>query len=196
MIVGLLLAAGGARRFGSQKLIAPLGGIPLVRHAANALGKVVDEVIVVVGSEVEAVTRALDGVDARIVENPDWARGLSTSLRLGLAFVPTRADAVLVALGDEPSVEPSVSRAVIAAWRETRRPIAVARYEGATGHPALFDRSVFAELETLEGDVGAKRVINQSVERVAYVDVAAEAPLDVDEPEDLQRLNGARAADV
>src|SRR3954452_22535903 len=77
MIVGLLLAAGGARRFGSQKLVASLDGTPLVRHAADALSQVTHEMVVVVGSDAPTVTRALEGIAALIVENSEWEQGLS-----------------------------------------------------------------------------------------------------------------------
>jgi len=188
VIVGLLLAAGGARRFGSQKLVATLSDAPLVRHAATMLAGVTDELIVVVGSDAEAVTHALDGVDARIVKNTQWERGLSGSIHCGVAAIPTAASAMLIALGDEPGVSADVSRSVITAWRSTDRPIVVPRYAGVAGHPVLFAASIFAELAALDGDVGAKRVINRSAERVAYVDVNEAPPLDVDEPADLQRI--------
>ena len=188
MIVGLLLAAGGARRFGSQKLVATLDGMPLVRHAAQALVQETDELIVVVGSEAEAVTRALTGVDARIVENVDWASGLSSSIRCGVQSAKPEASAIIVALGDEPRVDGSVTRALISTWRETRRPIVVARYAGEIGHPVLFDASMFSELTTLDGDRGARRVIQRSPDRVAYVDMTIAAPLDVDDPNDLRRV--------
>jgi molybdenum cofactor cytidylyltransferase len=189
LIAGLLLAAGGASRFGSQKLIAPLGDVPLVRHAFDALAQVVDLVIVVVGSEGHLVGAALHGTAAHVVENPDWARGLSTSIRRGVTAVPVDVDAVLIALGDEPLMAADVSRAVTAAWREAQRPIIVARYAGVPGHPVLFDRSVFGELAALDGDVGARSVIARSPERVLYVDVAAPLPDDVDRPQDLRLLD-------
>jgi molybdenum cofactor cytidylyltransferase len=189
LIAGLLLAAGGARRFGSQKLVAPLRDLPLVRHAFDTLAEAVDLVIVVVGSEGPAVARALDGTAAHVVENPDWARGLSTSIRCGVAAVPPDVDAVLIALGDEPLIAADVSRSVAAAWREAQWPIVVARYEGVPGHPVLFDRSVFGELAALDGDVGARSVIARLPERVAYVDIAAPLPYDVDRPQDLRLVD-------
>jgi molybdenum cofactor cytidylyltransferase len=188
MIAGLLLAAGGSRRFGSQKLVAALNNVPLVRHAAQALAQVTDELIVVVGSDAAAVTRALDGIAARIVENGEWEQGLSTSIRCGVRAATSNTTALLIALGDEPRVSRDVSRSVISAWHESGRPIVVARYAGETGHPVLFDASVFAELTALDGDRGAKRVIDRLPERVTYVDIATAPPLDVDEPADLRRL--------
>jgi molybdenum cofactor cytidylyltransferase len=188
VIVGLLLAAGGARRFGSQKLVAPLGDTTVVRHAAESLAQSTDALIVVVGSEAVTVARALHGVNATIVENAEWERGLSTSIRCGVASATPETSALLIALGDEPLVNRDVPRAVIAAWRATGKPIVVPRYAGESGHPALFEPSIFAELMALEGDAGAKRVINRLADRVAYVDIAAERPLDVDQAADLRRL--------
>jgi len=188
MIAGLLLAAGGARRFGSQKLVATLDDVPLVRYAAEALAQETDELIVVVGSESAAVTRALDGIDARIVENAEWERGLSTSIRCGVRATTADTTAILVGLGDEPRVDPNVSRAIVRAWRESGRPIVVARYNGEIGHPVLFDVTVFPELSLLEGDRGARSVIQRSPDRVAYVDMTTAPPLDVDEPNDLRRV--------
>lgn len=196
MIAGLLLAAGGSRRFGSQKLVAALNDVPLVRYAAQALAQVTDELIVVVGSDAAAVTRALDGINARVVENAEWEQGLSTSIRRGVQAAASNTTALLIALGDEPRVSGTVSRSVISAWRETGRPIVVARYAGESGHPVLFDASVFAELTALDGDRGAKRVIDRLPERVAYVDIATAPPLDVDEPADLYRLGDPQAQEI
>lgn len=188
MIIGILLAAGGARRFGSQKLVANLDGIPVVRRSFDSLSPATDGVIVVVGSESDAVTRALDGTAASVVVNSDWALGLSTSLRCGILAVPPSTEAVIVGLGDEPTVDAHVSRELVREWRRNKKWIVAARYNGVQDHPVLFDRAVFNELTSLEGDVGAKRVIGRMPERVAFVDVPASQPIDVDTPADLGRL--------
>lgn len=193
MIAGLLLAAGGATRFGSQKLLATLAeGDPLVRRTAMTLRSGVDALLVVVGHEAEAVTRALNDVDATIVRNEVWPDGLSTSLRAGVRALPADAMAVIVALGDQPFVDPAVMQAIAREWRATGRPIVSARYAGTRGHPVLFDRAVFAELERVTGDAGARGVIDRDPGRVAYVDVNAPMPLDVDTPVDLARLDRDR----
>lgn len=191
MIIGLLLAAGGARRFGSQKLVALLDGVPVVRHAFDALSPATDGVVVVVGSDSDAVTRALDETRASIVVNKDWALGLSTSLRCGILAVPPSTEAVIVGLGDEPVVDAHLCRELVRAWRRDKKSIVAARYNGVQDHPVLFDRAVFGELTSLDGDVGAKSVINRSAERVGFVDISAPQPIDVDEPGDLQKLPAA-----
>ncbi|HEX3868296.1 MAG TPA: nucleotidyltransferase family protein [Gemmatimonadaceae bacterium] len=200
MIAGLLLAAGGARRFGSQKLVARLDGLPLVRHAANALASATDSMTVVVGSEADAVRAALEGIGATmmtlmlVIENSDWASGLSSSLRCGVASLPREAKAVLVALGDQPRVDAEVFRRAAAMWREVgaERPIIATRYRGERGHPVVFDRSVFGELLATAGDAGARTLIDRAPERVAYLDVDVAAPRDVDSPTDLAALEGRR----
>jgi molybdenum cofactor cytidylyltransferase len=188
VIAGVLLAAGGARRFGSQKLVASLDGEPVVRRAARTLASAVDSLIVVVGNERDAVCTALDGVTATIVENPDWAKGMSTSLDCGISAVPAEAECAIVALGDQPGIDPAVARAVVGRWRDTRSPIVVARYLDGRGHPVLFAREVFGELLALEGDQGARALIERSADRVAFVDVPGRAPRDVDTVEDLRSL--------
>lgn len=190
MIIGVLLAAGGATRFGSQKLLAPFRGTPLVRHGANALAQSTDGVVVVVGSEANAVRAALAGSPVQFVENPGWARGLSSSLHCGIAALPADAEAVVVALGDQPLMDPRIVTAVIERWRTAGRAIVAARYNGVQGHPVLFHRSVFPELLAVHGDSGARSVIARSAERTDYVDSVEPAPPDVDTPEDLAALHG------
>jgi molybdenum cofactor cytidylyltransferase len=193
VIAGLLLAAGGATRFGSQKLVAPLDGTPLVRHAAESLCRETDMVVVVVGNDADAVRSALDGIDVFFVDNSEWAEGLAGSLRRGIAALGPETEAVVVTLGDQPGIRASVIRDVIDAWRAAAPPIVAARYDGVRGHPVLFDRAVFDELAGVAGDVGAKPVIDRVPERVAYVDVATAMPRDVDTRAD---LDGLRSGDM
>ena len=192
MIIGVLLAAGGARRFGSQKLVAMIDGVPVVRRAFDVLASTTDAVVVVVGNEADAVARALEGTNAICVRNDAWELGLSTSLVLGIGVASRMGEAAVVGLGDEPDVDSSVCLALIEEWRRNKKSIVAARYNGVQDHPVLFDRAVFNELMSLEGDVGAKSVISRSPERVAFVDVTGPQPIDVDEPGDLRRLEQSK----
>jgi molybdenum cofactor cytidylyltransferase len=188
VIAGLLLAAGGARRFGSQKLLATLNGMPIVARSAAMLAAETDELWVVVGFESEAVCRALAGVSARMVENEQWELGLSSSLAAGIRALPSAINAIVIGLGDQPSLDREVVREVIAVWRTTGRPIVSARYRGTRGHPVLLDRSVFDEASRVSGDVGARDLIARDPSRVAFVDVNADPPRDVDTRDDLSAL--------
>lgn len=186
MIVGVLLAAGGATRFGSQKLVAPFRGEPLVRRAAGVLLSVTGQAMAVVGNDAEAVRGALEGSGLTVVENADWRDGLSSSLRTAVAAAPKEAEAVIVALGDQPGIDPAVMRSLIEQWRATGQPIVTARYRGVRAPPVLLARDVFDEIAALRGDYGAKQLMDRLPERVAFVDVNADIPHDVDTPADLE----------
>lgn len=188
MIAGLLLAAGGSSRFGSQKLLATLHDVAVVRHSASMLAGVVDCAFAVVGADADAVERALDGLGLVIVRNQRWGDGLSGSLRAGVALLPADADAVLVALGDQPLVARETFEAVVTRWRAGGASIVAPVFRGERGHPVLFAREVFTELARLRGDVGAREVIRRDPARVALVEIADSLPVDVDTPDDLRRL--------
>ena len=149
--------------------------------------------VIVVGSEADDVTQVLNDVDAVIVRNDVWAEGLSTSVQAGVRALPTEAAAAIVALGDQPFVDPGVIHTIVKQWKATGVPIVSARYAGTRGHPVLFDRTIFEELLQVTGDTGARGVIDREAARVAYVDVNAPMPADVDTPADLARLERDRA---
>jgi molybdenum cofactor cytidylyltransferase len=188
MISGVLLAAGGARRFRTQKLVALFKGTPIVRHSANALGSATDCLLAVVGHEGRAVSQALEGTNAVVVANPDWELGLASSIRCGVLAVDPSCEAIVIGMGDQPELDPSVVRAVIARWRETGQPIVSASYRGVRGHPVLFARPVFGELLELQGDAGARLLIERTPERVSYVEVDSPMPPDVDTSGELEAL--------
>lgn len=188
MIVGVVLAAGAARRFRRQKLVALLRGVPIARYAATVLSSATDSLMVVVGNEGEAVAAAVDGLGASIVENAEWELGMSTSIRAGVAALPLECEAIVIAVGDQPELDPSVVRLVIARWRETGQPIVSASYRGVRGHPVLFAKSVFPELLALRGDAGARLLIERTPERVSYVEVDAPMPPDIDTSGELEAL--------
>jgi molybdenum cofactor cytidylyltransferase len=185
MIVGVLLAAGGSRRFGTQKLVTPIRGAPLIRHGADLLARTTDHVVAVIGSDALIVRAALAGTGAEVVENPEWRDGLSTSLRRGVASVSPLAEAVVIALGDQPDIRPEIVRRLIEVWRQTGHLIVSARYRGVRAPPVLLSRPVFRDVAALVGDVGAKVIMELHPESVGYVDVDADVPRDVDSPKDV-----------
>jgi molybdenum cofactor cytidylyltransferase len=185
MIVGVLLAAGGSRRFGSQKLVTPVRGLPLIRHGAELLRRTTDHVIAVIGSDALVVRAALSGSGAEIIENPEWRDGLSTSLRRGVASVSPAAEAVIVALGDQPDIGPDVVRKLVEVWQHTGYVIVTARYRGVRAPPVLLARQTFRDVAALVGDVGAKAIMDQHPESVGFVDIDADPPRDVDTPGDV-----------
>jgi len=194
-VAAIVLAAGRSTRMGGpNKLLAEIGGKPLVRIAAvEALASRVREVIVVTGHQRESVAAALQGLPVKLVHNPDFAEGLSTSLRAGLAAVPAEADGIVVCLGDMPQVTASLIDRLIAAFDPAHHALVVVpTLKGKRGNPVVWSRRFFADLAQLEGDVGARHLIAANAEVVAEVPVEDAAALtDVDTPEALRAL-GAR----
>ena len=186
-VAALVLAAGQARRFGAPKLLAPLQGQPLIWHTVQrVLEASVGEVIVVSGGAHEQLADALGGLPVRIVRNPRFEEGLSTSLKVGITAAGQTA--VLVALGDQPTVPTHVIRDLVRVYRATGKPIVCPRYNGEIGNPVVLSPAVFPELLQLRGDRGARRVVERDASRVSEVPFKFEMPKDIDTPGDLETL--------
>lgn len=192
VIAALVLAAGRSTRFGTDnKLLADLDGVPLVaRTVGEVLASGVRPVVVVTGHQAEAVTQALAGLEVQRVHNPDYARGLSTSLKAGLAALPSGIDGVLVCLGDMPAVRAAHIERLIAGFAPKEgRAIVVPVHQGKRGNPVLFAASFIAEMRDADGDQGARGVIAHNGDAVAEVDLGTSAIfLDIDTQEALARL--------
>jgi molybdenum cofactor cytidylyltransferase len=187
VIAGVVLAAGVARRFGSQKLVEAIDGVPLVRRTVEALlGSSLGEIVVVLGSDARAVGAAIAGLPVRVVTNPDYAHGMSTSVRAGVGAMTPTAEAVLIALGDQPGVGPAIVDRLVERYRAVRAAIVAPIYRGGVrGNPVLFDRCVFDELRAITGDEGGRSIISRAPGRVALVELDVEVPRDIDRREDL-----------
>ena len=189
-IAAIILAAGRSTRMGSNKLLEELDGKALVRHVADAaLGSIARSVWVVTGHEGESVRARLDGLGIRFVHNPDFALGLSTSLKAGVMALPAEAKGVVVLLGDMPRVTSEVINSVIQAFEAQPRAIAaVPVYQGEWGNPVLLSRSLFGAVAALQGDAGARKLLNGRAGEVLEVPVSNDAVLiDLDTPEALAR---------
>lgn len=191
-LAGLLLAAGGAARFGSPKVLAPFHGKPLVRRGVELLmPRCTAGVHVVVGASADGVRAALASAAVTFVENPDWESGLSTSLVHGVAALPAVADAALILLCDQPAITADDLDALIAAWHIEPELIAAAGFSGRLGPPVIMPRSVWPQLAALRGDQGARSLLEWHAEHTAVP--MPHAAFDVDTPEDLARLEAAPA---
>lgn len=188
-VAAIILAAGRSTRMGgSNKLLAQIGGKPLVRIAAEqALASRASPVIVVTGHQREQIESALAGLDLRIVHNPDFAQGLGTSLRAGVAAVPAEADGAIVCLADMPQVTSNLIDRLIAAFDpEKGALVVIPTVDGKRGNPVLWSRRFFPDLMAIEGDVGARHLIASYAEAVTEVPVTGDAAfLDIDTPETL-----------
>ncbi len=194
-IAGLVLAAGRSTRMGGpNKLLEEINGKPLVRIVAEqALASRASPVIVVTGHQRERVERVLAGLSVTVVHNPDFADGLSTSLRAGIKAVPPDADGAIVTLGDMPQVSAKLIDRLIAAFDPERGALVVIpTIDGKRGNPVLWARRFFPDLLAVEGDIGARHLIAGYAEAVAEVAIEDAAALtDIDTPEALIAVRAA-----
>jgi molybdenum cofactor cytidylyltransferase len=189
-IAALLLAAGSSRRMGdANKMVATIGGRALVRIAAEAaLGSAAQSLTVVTGYAPQQVEAALAGLDVTRVHNPDFAGGLSTSLRVGIASLSDDVDGVIVLLADMPAITSATVDRLIEAFRPGG--IVVPAFAGQRGNPVIWARRFFPELMAITGDTGGRRLIESHRDMVTEVALGADIALDVDTPEALAALGG------
>ncbi|HEY5831739.1 MAG TPA: nucleotidyltransferase family protein, partial [Hyphomicrobiaceae bacterium] len=191
-VAAIVLAAGRSTRMGAaNKLLAELGGTAVVRRVAEAaLASQARPVLVVTGHQAEAVRSALAGLDVTFVANPDFAQGLSTSLKAGLRALSGEADGALILLGDMPRIAAGDLDRLIALFAaEGGEAIIAPLHEGKRGNPVVWPRAYFAEMLELEGDAGAGRLLAAHADRVRGIDLGTDAiHADVDTPEALAEL--------
>jgi CTP:molybdopterin cytidylyltransferase MocA len=194
-VSAILLAAGAGSRFGGGKLLAKLNDMPLVEHVLVALeASPVDKTVVVVGADAKRLREVCEPYGFRIVENPEWTRGQSTSVRAGLRALGPEARAAVVLLADQPLVGADAVKRLVEAF-EGGAKVAVAAYGGEPRNPVLFSREVWPLLEAeLSGDEGARPFLRRHQDLVTRVpcDEVGD-PVDVDTAEDLRHLGEMRA---
>ncbi len=194
-VAAVVLAAGESRRFGSPKQLALVDGRPLVERAARcALASGAQQVLVVTGAAAEQVQQALEplqseaGARLQMVHNAEWAAGQSGSVRTALRTLLHGAmppQALLCLPVDQPWLSPALLRRMLTAWRAGADLVA-AQVEGELrGAPALFDRSLFAELALVEGDKGGRELLRRHAARVVALPAEAATLFDVDTAGDL-----------
>jgi molybdenum cofactor cytidylyltransferase len=188
----MILAAGASSRLGTPKQMLPVNGETLLARAARtALAAHPDRVVVVLGAHADACQLALAGLPVEIVVHSGWAEGQASSLRAGLAHLQATGappDAAVIMLCDQPRVSHELLSTLRARYRATGAPVVASRYDnGVVGPPALFDRSLFAELHALTGDVGARRVIEAHVARLETIPFPG-GTIDIDTPADANGL--------
>jgi molybdenum cofactor cytidylyltransferase len=194
-IAGIVLAAGEATRFGGCKQLALLQGKSLVRRVLDAaLASDLDKVVLVLGSRHRQVMDALGTSAAhprlRVVVNPDFACGQSTSLRAGLLKAGDACSAAMFLLADQPFVTPAVINLLLERFRRSNRLIALPVHRERRGNPCILARAFYAEILRITGDKGAREIISAHPAEVLEVEIPDPAVLmDIDLPEDLDRLN-------
>ena len=192
-VQAVVLAAGQSSRMrGSNKLLASLGGEKLIRRTvACVLASRVSGSIVVSGHEGDLVEAALAGLDLEHVRNLDFASGLSTSLKAGIAALPATADGAIVILGDMPGITGADIDRLIDMFRTSGGGSVVrAVYNGKRGNPVILPRALFDAVARLEGDKGARHLIETAEIGVIDVEIGPGAALDIDTPEALENVRG------
>lgn len=188
----IVLAAGGARRFGRNKLLLRAGGETLLRRAAHRASWVTGtRCVVILGADAAQLRAQVTGLGARIVVNRGWRQGMAGSLRAGIEALPASARAVLVTLADQYAVDRHDLERLARAWARQPRMAAAADLRGEPGAPAVLPRRYFGRICGLQGDQGARRLLRAAGEAVTRVPLPAAAH-DLDAPGDLARFRRAR----
>jgi molybdenum cofactor cytidylyltransferase len=190
-IGAIILAAGQSSRMGRNKLLEIVNGKAMLAYVADAvLGSAARPVVVVTGNGADEVRSTLVGRKVTFVHNPDFATGLSASLRVGLTALPADCDGALVCLGDMPQVKPEQLDKLIAAFNPVEgRAIIVPTFSGKRGNPVLWSAEFFPAMKTVAGDVGAKHLIGEHLDQVREVPMEdGGVLLDIDTPQALAAL--------
>ena len=184
-VAGVLLAAGASSRMGTNKLFLELGGVTLLRRAARtALTAGLDPLLVVLGHESDRARAELEGIACTKVLNPEYASGMNTSLRAGVAALPEGLDAAVVVLADMPFVTAEMVRSVVARWKG--EPLVVSLFGEVVAPPILYSRPLFPELRALSGDGCGKRVVKEHRKEALEVPQLAAGLRDLDVPSDVE----------
>jgi molybdenum cofactor cytidylyltransferase len=199
----ILLAAGSSSRMGQSKQLLPIDGKPLLLKAVEAaVGAESGKTIVVLGSGEEDHRKIIQHLPVDIISNPEWKKGMGTSLRMGLNHALNKIPglgAVIILVCDQPFLTPHHLMALIEKYKATNKPIVASAYANTTGVPALFDRSLFQKLKAVEDGQGAKKIIRDETKQVVSVEFP-EGSVDLDTRQDvdafLNRPGSAQSSDA
>ena len=189
-ISGLILGAGASQRLGPPKQLLPFRGTTMlgwvVDQAQRAAG--LDEIVVVLGRAADQVRERVDFGAARVVENPVFTEGCASSYRAGLAALNPESEAIVIILGDQPGIAPEIIDRLASEWRRNEPPIALCSYQGRKGHPMIFARSMFDQLQGLHGDKAAWKLVDANSASIQEVHFNLPFPDDINTPADVERL--------
>ncbi len=188
---GVILAAGASRRMGEPKQLLPVHGRPLLEAAlAAACESRLDEVVVVLGAHADQIRRTVRLGRARVVLNPAYAEGMSTSLRAGIASLGSHVGRAVVILGDQPDISAEVVDLLLDTQAASGLPAAALSFDGLLHPPVVLAREMWGDIESLEGDVGCRALVRAHPELVAAVEADRPGghPVDIDTREDFERL--------
>ncbi|BAY09131.1 nucleotidyltransferase family protein [Calothrix sp. NIES-2098] len=190
-IAVMILAAGASTRMGTPKQLLPYQGRSLVQYITEiAIASVCHPVVVVLGAYAEQIRPEIARLPISIVENLDWARGMSTSINRGMQFLqnqPQNIEAVVILVCDQPFISTQIINRLVEAYHSTKKALVSCEYAGTLGVPALFNKMFFSELAALSGNRGAKQIINNHLDRVFSIPFTL-GNIDIDTPKDYEQL--------
>ena len=189
---GIVILAGGAStRLGRPKQLLQYRGKTLLNHAVNeAINAKADAVVVILGKNADLFEDEIDQEEVHVVINKDWKEGMASSVRLGLDTllkIKPYIDAVILMVCDQPYISSSVLNDLITKQQKTTKQIVTCNYGESIGPPALFHKKYFRDLAKLNGDVGARNIIEQNMHDVAMI-LFPEGKIDIDTEDDYDAL--------
>ena len=184
----IVLAAGASTRLGTPKQLLKYNGITLLRRTVETvLLSKAESIHVVFGFEAEKMQLEIAGLPVDVIINPNWQRGISTSIQSGIQSLEPNIDAAIIVLCDQLKLSTDILNKLIDTYASTRAPIITCKYAGTVGVPAMFDYRIFPELLTLESDLGAKKIIERHTKERIEIDFLG-GEIDIDTNAD-QRTN-------
>jgi molybdenum cofactor cytidylyltransferase len=189
-ISGLILGAGASQRLGPPKQLLPFRGTTLrgcvVQQAERATG--LDEVIVVLGRAADEIREQVDFGSARVVDNPVFTEGCSSSYKAGLAALNPESQAIMIILGDQPGITPELIDRLAEEWRRSESLITLCSYNERKGHPMIFAQPMFEQLAALHGDKAAWKLVDANEALVQEVRFDLPFPDDINTAADFERI--------
>lgn len=189
-ISGLILGAGASERLGPPKQLLPFRGTTMLGWVVDQAQKAdgLDELVVVLGRAADEIRERVDFGAARVVENPVFAEGCSSSYRAGIGALNSGSEAIMIILGDQPGITPEIINSLAEEWRGEEASIALCSYRGRKGHPMIFAQSMFEQLKDLHGDKAAWKLVDANSAAVQEVHLDLSFPDNINTAEDFERL--------
>ncbi len=161
---------------GKTKQLLPFGDSTVIEQVvSNTLESKVDDIIVVLGYQAERIAPLISAKPVKVVVNPDYQQGMSSSIKCGLNHAAKASDAVMIFLGDQPLISKEIIDKLVEAFANSKQGIVAPVYKGRRGHPVIFDARYKPELSRLAGDTGAKKIVEAHPEDTLEVEVNSES---------------------
>lgn len=188
----IILAAGNSSRLGQPKQLVEFKGKTLIQNTLDSVsGLAFASIMLVLGANAKEILNSTDCSEAEVVRNTDWKIGMSTSLNKGLELLEKKhpeLNYVLIVLSDQPYISENLIHRLLGEQAKTKASITASKYGDVLGVPVIFEQSHFENLKALKGDQGARKLIANTDQKIAFVSFE-QGIIDVDTPEDLERLN-------